>query len=81
MNYKTALHTILEDRKICPLDADGIVDLVKLRKLLVKVCPGKYHLEWTTGGPLSVFDLIDPDTIKIVFHNDDEHLEWMLKYG
>ena len=81
MNYKAALYTILEDPKICPLDANGTVDLIKLRKLLVKMCPGKYHLEWTIGGPLNMFDMVDPDTIKLVFHSDDEHTEWMLKYG
>lgn len=80
MNYNEILSSILEDTKRCPIDSNLNVDLNILRSELLKDYPGKYHLEWV-DTPLALFDVVNVNKIKIVFHRDDEHTEWMLRNG
>jgi hypothetical protein len=82
MDYKSMLYFILEHSSATFFDAGGAIDLAQLQNLLMKECPGKYHLEWVSNdSKLGIFDTIDVNKIKIVFHSPDEHVEWMLRYG
>ena len=80
MDYEELLYDLIENPKTCPLDNTGTVDLKRLRIQLLKVFPGKYHLDWV-DKPLQAFDAIHMYRIKVIFHSDDEHTEWMLSNG
>jgi hypothetical protein len=82
MKYQDELYTILEHCNILNIfDDQDHIDLNKLGILLHERYPGKFHLEWATSRHLEMFDEIDVNLIKVVFHTLEEHVEWVLKYG
>ena len=87
MKYNSIiLDILLNTHVISILNAKNQVDLGKITKLLKAQCPGNFALAWRYPNKKLVFfdeisESILQDVVKIIFENEQEKLEWMLRYG
>ena len=78
MAWRGRLADILWDQMI---EQGGILDLNMAGEELRHHCPGNFALEWTHKDSLVMFEALDQERVNVVFEDDKERVEWLLKWG
>ena len=83
MLYQEIIEDIIISRSTPPVLGNGLLDLDQVARHLRERCPGgSFYLEWKDPRKtMGLFDEIDVDLISIVFHDDHDRVEWMLRYS
>ena len=78
MIWRERLATILWDQMI---EYNNILDLNMAADELRAQCPGRFQLQWEHGDSLAWMDGLNQDAVSVVFEDDRERVEWLLKWG